>query len=503
MSDLVAALRHDLLAADYTVDAITETLGPDASRALDRDELAPALWVLDQAPATAQASLTRLFLLGREVAAREVAAAVPECGLAGLVELGLVQEAGGYVRAELDVRPCGQADPDQASWVVSDLGEAVTGATLATDHVLGIGQASLTLAVATIRRPSRDTLDLGTGCGVQALHAIRHSERVVATDVDPRAVHLAELGFGLSGAQIELRCGDLFEPVAGEGFDLVVTNPPFVITPRGRGLPEYTYRDGGRTGDALMGELFSQVGAHLRPGGIAQALGNWEVTEGSDWTTRVQEWLTRALDRDGRPLDAWIIQRELLSPADYATLWARDAGAAGADRDDLVRAWLDDFAERGVTAIGLGLVLLRRPGPGTRVLRRLEHRPEPLEPTDHSLGAHLDGCLRAHDASADMAGQRLVVSDDVVEERRHRPGQGEPTSIVLRQTSGFGRTIGVDTATAAFVGACDGELTVAQIGAALAQLLDVDADRLVTSLAEQAGELVLDGFLTPAALRES
>ena len=76
-------------------------------------------------------------------------------------------------------------------------------------------------------------LDVGTGCGVQALHATRHADAVVATDVSARALAFARLTLALNGARaVDLRQGDLLEPARGEQFDLVVSNPPFVITPR-------------------------------------------------------------------------------------------------------------------------------------------------------------------------------------------------------------------------------------------------------------------------------
>ena len=103
----------------------------------------------------------------------------------------------------------------------------------------------MALAGATVRRPIGSSLDLGTGCGIQALFAAAHSDRVVASDVNPRAVALATLTMALNGAgNVEMRTGDLLDPVAGETFGLVVANPPFVISPSER----YLFRDGDAAG---------------------------------------------------------------------------------------------------------------------------------------------------------------------------------------------------------------------------------------------------------------
>jgi 2-polyprenyl-3-methyl-5-hydroxy-6-metoxy-1,4-benzoquinol methylase len=134
------------------------------------------------------------------VAARQVQAALPSTGLDGARRLGLIGAgdtgAGERVCARLDLRPYGDGEHDW--WVVSDLGEMVTRAPLGTDHVLGVGGASTTLAAWTPRRPVRTALDLGTGCGVQALHLATHADSVTATDTSSRALRLAALTAALN-----------------------------------------------------------------------------------------------------------------------------------------------------------------------------------------------------------------------------------------------------------------------------------------------------------------
>ncbi|WP_454300017.1 methyltransferase [Salana multivorans] len=171
-------------------------------------------------------------------------------------------------------------------WIASDPSEVARGgAVLPAGHVLGIGGASRTLAQLTIRRPVERVLDLGTGCGIQALHAARHTRVVVATDVDERALAFtrfnAALNLSPSDGVVETRLGSMLEPVAGERFDLVVSNPPFVITPREAGMTEYTYRDGGASGDDLVRDLVGSLGSVLTPGGVAQLLGELGAPRGA------------------------------------------------------------------------------------------------------------------------------------------------------------------------------------------------------------------------------
>ncbi len=501
---LLDALRADLTAADFTVVAVERLLGPVAAAALHREEPVPALRAT-AASTDPVATLVRVLLLGRRAPRRALDAALPTLGTDGAASLGLVETAGSSpddeVRPLVDLRPYTAVDGggEVDWWIASDLGELATGTALRTDHVLGVGGASTTLAQVTVRSPRRRVLDLGTGCGIQALHATRHADAVVGTDISARALAFAHLNAALAGVgdRVTLRSGSMLEPVAGERFDLVVSNPPFVITPRDADVPAYEYRDGGRAGDAIVRELVEGVGAVLEPGGVAQLLGNWEVRRGESWDERIGSWV------DASGLDAWVVQRELQDPAEYAETWIRDGGTTpDRDRDAWARrygAWLDDFASRDVEAVGFGIVTLRRPlDDAAPRLRRLE---EVTGTVVQPLGPVIDAALAAHDRLAgwsdeELAAQRLVVAPDVTEERYLTPGDVDPQVVLLRQGGGFGRTVQVGTALAGFVGACDGDLTAGQIIGALGALLEVEADAVAADVLPSARGLLTDGLLT-------
>ncbi|WP_298459178.1 methyltransferase [uncultured Cellulomonas sp.] len=500
-------LRGDLDAAGYTVDGVEELLGPVASAALHREEPVPALRATGPgSSAPERASLVRLFVLGTHVARADAERAFARLGVDGAVALGLVAAAGwgagDPVRAVVDLRPYRAEDAAGTVdwWLASDLGELATGRALRTDHVLGVGGASTTLAQVTVRDPVGRALDLGTGCGIQALHASRHADAVVGTDISTRALAFARFNAALAGLgadRLELRSGSMLEPVTGERFGLVVSNPPFVITPRVAGMPAYEYRDGGRAGDAVVRDLITGVGQVLEPGGVAQLLGNWEVRGGQDWDERVGRWL----DESG--LDGWVVQRELQDPAEYAETWIRDGGSTPErDPEDWrarYGAWLDDFAARDVTAIGFGIVTLRRPVSGRPTLRRLEERTGAVQ---QPLGAHVAAALAAHDwlactDDAALASTRLTVAADVTEERYLTPGSPDPDVVLLRQGGGLGRAVRAGTALAGLVGACDGELTVAQLVGGIAALFEVPAADVAAEVLPAVRGMVADGMLTP------
>ncbi|PZE98932.1 SAM-dependent methyltransferase [Curtobacterium sp. MCLR17_040] len=511
---VTTALAADLTAAGFTVDRLDSLWGTEAAASLHRGSRVAVLRALAARETTPLGTLATLFVLGLPVARAEAAVAFPTAGLDAVIAAGLLRSEGegdgnGYgadalVHPTVDLRPYAFVDDLGAGswWIVSDLGELALGHAISEEHVLGIGGATTTLSGLQVPVLVERVLDLGTGCGIQAMHARRFADHVVATDISRRALDIARFNAQLNGIDgIDFRFGSLFEPVAGERFDRIVSNPPFVITPRREGVPSYEYRDGGMVGDALVETVLRGLSDHLEPGGTAQLLGNWEYHWGVDGLDRVRAWFA---DTD---LDVWVIERERQDPTSYAETWIRDGGTkpGTAEFDTLMSAWLDDFADRRVTGVGFGYVVVRRPLPGgPSGLRRFERVPETLGSNPAGLGATvarvLDAAawLAAHDDVA-LAAAHLSVAGDVTEERYYWPGNDDPTVMTLVQGGGLGRRADADTALAAFVGACDGDLSVAAIIGALAQITGVDEQALAADLLPAARDLVLDGLLVPAA----
>ncbi len=533
---LLEALATDLRGIGYTVDGVAALLGAAAHSALGRDQLVPALIVTETArhgePTTAAlAAVVRFWLLAEPQPAATLDAALPGIRTAGLLELGLVEpSADGLIQAKVDLRPYGwdgiageDAQGEDARrestvssggaelWVASDLAAHQRPGVLRHDHVLGIGQASTTLVQVTARRHVARALDLGTGCGIQTFHLLHHAEHVTATDISDRALAFTRFNLLLNAGQlhldpsdpearVSLRRGSLLDPVAGEEFELVVSNPPFVITPRSLGEAagdQFTYRDGGLPGDDIVAALVRDLPSVLTPGGTAQLLGNWEIPAGAAWDERPQRWA-------GPDADAWFIQREQVSPEQYAETWLQDASEARDRRlyQDSYAAYLDDFASRSVEAIGFGMIWLRRPADGaTPALRRFEEITYPIE---QPVGPHLGAAVERADwlAAHDLAAAHLLVAEDVTEERHQRPGAEHPGVILLRQGAGLRRTNLLSTELAGFVSACDGDLSVGQIIGALEALLgggeDWDAGTFRAGVLTEVGNLVRDGFLLPA-----
>ncbi|MDN4171912.1 class I SAM-dependent methyltransferase [Nocardioides sp. SOB77] len=481
-SDLPARLRAALTVAGFTYDAVAELLGPHAHAALARNETTPGLRRTQGG--SPLETLVRLFLLQTPVELAAAERALPDL-VDRLAAEGLVEQTVGEVAARLDVRP--YAADGRDLWVVSDLTPGLDGGPQAVgaDHVLGISSASTSLAQLTIREPFGRALDLGTGCGVQALHLATHVDQVVATDVNRRALWVTRFNAALNevAGSIDVRDGSYFEPVAGERFDLIATNPPFVISPAtGERL---VYRDSGLPGDRVVEDIVRAAPAHLADGGWCQVLANWAVVEGRSWEERLGPWIAD-------DCDALVVQRELLDPAAYVELWLKDAGQHGAP-DYLVRydTWLSWFEEQGVEAIGFGWVNLHKVGAGARRRTFLDWPYDVEQPIGPAIAAwgRAGGVPVGPEAV-------LTTREDVRQETVGPVGAEDPEAIVLRQQRGLRRARQVDTVEAALVGACDGELGVGQILDAVAQLTDRDAAETRATYLPVVAELVEEGFLT-------
>jgi len=489
-----AALVAALAEHRYEVDAVVEAIGEGAHAALARNSTVPARLALEGRD-DPLATLTRLWLLQDRVPRRDLDAALP--GLVpALFDAGILSAGpdAGTVLALVDVRPYA-SDDGASGWVVADLTPGLDTRTtpMRPDFVLGVSSASSTLAQLTVRRPVDRALDLGTGCGVQSLHLARHAREVVATDLNPRALTLARLTADLNGVEVDLRHGDLYAPVAGELFDLVVTNPPYVLSPpTGERL---TYREGTRTSDGLVEAVVRQGAEHLAEGGVLQVLGNWAHVRGQDWRERVAGWVPEGLDLH-------VVEREVLDPYAYVELWLADAGLSGApDYRDRYAAWCAYFDGLGIEGVGMGWLTARRPGTPGPARRTLESWPYAVEqPVAPAFATGLDVGERWRGRSADdVLATAWVLAPDVVEETVGRPGAADPSSIVLRQQRGLRRAVAVDTATAGVLGACDGELPLGTLVEAVAGLLEVDAPALAVEVAERVRGLALDGVVSAAS----
>ena len=335
---MLTALRAALDAAGYDEAALRRiaAVAADIPRALQ-----PAVARMALADEDARlAALIRLFRLGDVLPGDHVRAALPGVDLHALVGDGVLVAEGDEWRAPIRLDLLGDV------LVVCDRGAAVR------DTVMGVALSTRVLASVTPRRPVATALDLGTGSGVHALAAARHAERVVGTDVNPKALRYAELGARLNDVgSVEWRLGSFFEPVADERFDLAVANPPFAISPRS----EYEFRDAGMRGDALSRTVTAGFAEVLAERGYGCVVCNWAPGPGENWWGPPARWLA------GGGCDALMIRIAVDTPLTYAAAWNAPHYSGDPDGyEEEVRHWVEHLEELGIESVVFGALVLRR-----------------------------------------------------------------------------------------------------------------------------------------------
>ena len=432
-----------------------------------------------QAGTTDQVSASiRLFAHHEELDARAVAEALRPLRLSDLEKTGLVQVDGTRVSARFGIERWGPAVVlhDWPEW-----GED-------PNFVMGVTNSTRSLAYVTPRQHVGSVLDLGTGSGIEAVLAARHSDHVVATDVNDRAVALARATALLNNAEnIEVRKGSWFEPVEGERFDLIVTNPPFVISPEDR----LVYRDGGLEADDLCREIVADFPGHLAPCGFAVMMAQWARRTGEDWSSTPIRWL------DPLDVDGIAIRYGAMTPREYAVIWNQFTNKSARERHRTVSRWVEYYDQLGLDQIYEGaLAVMSHPSHGKRPPHRW------VVPASRTLdapgGDQLRRVLNGHVSiegatTVDLltAVPRPVDGHSLYQQIRFEDGQ----YVMGQIRCGFDQGLGIDTSLTPeelpLVLSIDGVHTVTEILDALAPQVQLEPDHAASVVTR----LVLAGLL--------
>ncbi|HOS98640.1 MAG TPA: methyltransferase [Deltaproteobacteria bacterium] len=480
----VDLLRKTLVGRGYVQSALAETMNLDAPEGpLARKSDVYAILRRTEKPSPYN-TLVRLFILGRvmpEDAARE---ALEPVVLEDLLAVGLLRKDGGGVRAEAALLAY------EDLYLLCDFLPQVLGGQAPDDFVLGIGPSTIALANMTVRKKARNVLDLGAGAGFQSIRASDHAERITATDINARALNFGALNARLSGRDnIEFVRGSLYEPVRGRTFDLVVCNPPFVISPKGR----YQYRDSGMEGDTLCERIIRGAPGLLAEGGFCTVLVNWHHKDENDWAARPLSWL------DSSGCDIMLVCSETEDPIAYASSWlARDAAVEQERFPETLDRWLAYYDDLGIGKISFGAVIIRR-----RTCSRnwvfTDRAPE-----YRAQGPCSDQILRIFAAQdilqkgLDLLSLRFLLTPDheLMQTLQAEEGIWKVSNARIRQVKGFPFTGNVDKLMATMLAGCNGERTLDELIRDLAAGLRMDPDRIVKPCVEVMGMLMQKGFLT-------
>ncbi len=446
----IALLRTALRSAGYGPDRMQVMLRAESDNLTPRPEDVPV--VLRLLPERDRlANLMRLFLLGLPLEDARAADALAPLGLDRALHLGVVARSPAGIRAEVRILPSGDL-------IFACDRELESAPDLPADHVMGVSTSSIFLASITVREPVRDVLDVGCGGGIQSVLAARHAKRVVACDINPRALDFTAFNAALNGVtNVECRAGSFFEPARAERFDLVVSNPPFVVSPDSA----LTFRDSGMRGDGVSRMVVREAAAHLADGGSAFVLVSWGVPAGVHWDAPLAAWVR------GLGCDAWFLHQASATPLGYAATWNEPLQRGGdpAAYDRALDRWTRAYQELGYVAIGYGGVILRR-----RTAAKHWTRADDLHgQREPASGAQVARLIAAEDYLATHDDQQLLRAR-LVSEPAHRLQQVlrardgvfvvEGASLVLEEGLRF-RT-DVDAFTAELFARLDGSRTLAE-----------------------------------------
>jgi len=442
-TDATAELARLLRLAGYDPARIQERLATGDQLLARSPELPSYLRRLGDSDALAV--LLRLFLLGVPVARVRVEALLDPPLRELLGAAGLLVEDGEAVHGAARIVPHDEL------LIASDHAAGSEGQ---ADHVPGVHRPSVALAHLTVRGSSERALDLCTGNGIQAILLAAHAEHVVATDINERALRYASFNAALNGVRnVETRHGSFFDPVERERFDLIVANPPYVVSPESA----YLFRDSGMMGDSVSDHVVRGAPALLAAGGFASILIAWAL-DPHDPAARPRSWL------EGARCDGILLHTSTDDPIETAAVWNRDLLDRPEAYADALDRWLDYYRRLGIEQLGYACLVLRKRGDGRD--GQLVSQPLPraaLRPA----GQHVRRLFETHDRLAELddgalLDQRLRVVDDAVvgQESRFSDGRWHSESLTLRLDRGLPFSAELDAATATLIRRLDGSNTL-------------------------------------------
>jgi predicted RNA methylase len=478
-------IRDVLANAGYTEQGVCNVLGIENLGRL-REKKLPAL-LRRTGGGTPLEILVRLFVLGQPAELGGAQRAIAPMTIEEWQEIGLLG-----VRDSSAVG-CYQLRCYRELILAYDFPRRGPGG-LPQDYVMGVSPSSLVLAGMTVRRENVSSLDLGSGCGIQAILAAPHSQRVIGVDCNPRAVDVARFNAALNGiGNVEFREGDMFAPVRGEKFDLIVSNPPFIISPENR----HFFLNSGLEADEICRRIVKQAPEFLEDGGYCVLNANWAVIEKEDWRARLASWFEDtgcnglAFVQDTRDLGEYaasLIEVGMNDDAEYMRTFD---------------TWMDYYAKLRIGGIGQGVIVMRRASGGANWFGVETAPPNMTYPSGDDV-AHLLALrtfLHSLPGELDLLDARLKLAANVRLDQICEAANGgwRAVSGRVRRVGGLEYSGALDGPSAMALAKLDGSRPLKDHLSEMAAALNMDLKSMIPSALPIIQRLVEQGFLVPAA----
>jgi len=298
-------------------------------------------WCLDDSP---QSDLARLFLLRAAVSLSRVRSALGDRACQTLARQGLIAVEGTTARACVDLFIA-----DDLFFFTDHRFSVREGDALDESPVMYVGLDSLGLVLTAPREPVETALDLCCGSGIQGVVAAKHyAQQVTAVDVNPRAVRFARANAQLNGVDnFRALVGDLYGPVVGLRFDLILGNPPFVPSPEAA----LHFRDGGANGEAVLARIVRNASVHLTESGRIAIVS--DLVDAPNYRPKLDGWW------GSTPADRLVLttapRDEILFSEPHAR---RPFGQTLEQYEAELDRWVANYRRAGLMGVDFGYVLI-------------------------------------------------------------------------------------------------------------------------------------------------
>lgn len=445
-ADQALRLREFFAANEYTEQGLRDTLGsaippPQTAR--------PKAFYLTR-EATPLSILLRLFFLDEPVSDRIALECLPEWFVDLCLEIDLLIEDGDTVVSKVMIAPLAEFlfASDRLWNSQTDSSDFVLPATSRTARYM---------LDFSLRKGAKTTLDLGTGCGVLAHFASLHSDHVIATDINPHATEFAAFNAKLNGRDnIECRTGDLFSPVKDHRFDLILTNPPFVLAPS----RQFIYRDNDMLLDEFCRMLAKTAPGFLQDRGCFQMICEWVEAGDEPWHERLGGWF------ENTGCDAWVLHAAPQDPTAYAQIRVTEVTEHAIERDIASYAeWMKYYRANDVRAIYSGVITMRRREGANWI--RFQALSDRVEGPVHQA---LEDGFAARDSLDSLSAEEALecltpsVAPDAVLEQTHKWSTDKwlPSEMTIRLATGLSDEVQLDQGAVEFLTQFDGTRTIAE-----------------------------------------